>query len=291
MRYKKNYGIEKHSIILLKCSLICILLLGCGHHDSNLITNETNDIPVVERNPSGGIDTICSNDVKVEGEEESMAEEVSVMDESVVENEEESVAVDSDMKREEVLTLEEKIEQSNFAEEANQVILVIQDEEHLSRARLHYFLRKEGRFEEQFSTLAWIGANGLGKTKEGDKKTPEGVYTLSRPFGSQEDPGSQIGYTKLDERWYWIEDGNSIYYNQMVNIEEVVADWTEADHLIDAGRSYRYAIAIDYNLEQISGVGSAIFLHCTHDSATSGCIGIEEEYMIQILQSIEEKAG
>lgn len=185
--------------------------------------------------------------------------------------------------------LVERVEALSWADNVNQIILVVGEEP--TRARCMLLVRNENTFEVMYSTLGWIGKNGFGKTKEGDEKTPAGIYTLSHPFGRKEDPGCQMSYTMLDDSWYWVEDGNSLYYNQMVSTNEVSKDWTEAEQLnIFGGASYNYAIAIDYNADRIAGVGSAIFIHCTHDSATKGCIGIEEELMIQTLQSIDEGA-
>jgi L,D-peptidoglycan transpeptidase YkuD (ErfK/YbiS/YcfS/YnhG family) len=168
------------------------------------------------------------------------------------------------------------------------VVLVVEKED--SRARFLYLEKMEGQFEVIYTTLAWIGSNGLGKTMEGDCKTPAGVYTLSHPFGRNDDPGCQIPYVKLDDSWYWVEDGNSQYYNQMVTTNEVEMDWTEAEQLNKFGYSYNYSIAIDFNKDRVPGMGSAIFLHCTHNSPTRGCVAIEEELMVGILQRVQEGA-
>jgi len=185
--------------------------------------------------------------------------------------------------------LVEKIKELPWATKANQIILVVGEEP--TKARCMLLVREKDTLIVKYSTIGWIGKNGMGKTMEGDEKTPTGVYSLSHPFGRKEDPGCQIPYTVLDDSWYWVEDGNSQYYNQMVSTNMVAIDWTEAEQLnVYGGASYNYAIAIDYNLDRTPGIGSAIFIHCSHNSPTKGCIGIDEKRMVQTLQAIEEGA-
>lgn len=179
-----------------------------------------------------------------------------------------------------------KIQKLEWTKNVSQIILIVGTEK--TRAQCMFLEKSDDIFEVKYTTLAWIGENGIGKTKEGDCKTPEGIYTLSHPFGRKENPGCQIPYIKLDDSWYWVEDGTSKYYNQMVSTDEVEKDWIEAEQLNTFGYSYNYSLAIDFNKEKTPGVGSAIFLHCTHNSPTRGCIAIEEEYMIEILKMLKE---
>ena len=54
------------------------------------------------------------------------------------------------------------------------------------------------------SARARMGRNGIGKTKEGDGKTPSGTYNLTQPFGILDDPGTQLeGYVKVTENHWW----------------------------------------------------------------------------------------
>ena len=45
-------------------------------------------------------------------------------------------------------------------------------------------------------------------------------------------------------------------------------------------------IAIDYNMDCIPNTGSAIFLHCSNDNGTYGCVSIPEASMELVLQHI-----
>jgi L,D-peptidoglycan transpeptidase YkuD (ErfK/YbiS/YcfS/YnhG family) len=50
--------------------------------------------------------------------------------------------------------------------------------------------------------------------------------------------------------------------------------------------AYKYAIAINYNLECVPYAGSAIFFHCTTGGGTAGCVSVPESTMISILKNV-----
>ena len=145
------------------------------------------------------------------------------------------------------------------------------------------------RWQLVLETEAVIGKNGLGKTKEGDGKTPVGVFLFVEAFGILEDPGTQMEYIKVEKSHYWVDDSESSYYNQLVSTDEVVGDWLSAEHIVEYEESYHYVLATSYNIERIRGKGSAVFLHCTSEmaDATEGCIAVPEVYMREILRRIE----
>ncbi len=203
----------------------------------------------------------------------------------------------------------EKIGQLEVAKYTDQLIVVaVSDEE----ARLCFYERMEerdttvenisqanqevpthinGKWKLVLETEALIGKNGLGKTKEGDGKTPIGVFQFINAFGILENPGTKMVYVQVDESHYWVDDGASKYYNQFVSVDEVEQDWESAEHICEYEKSYHYVLATSYNVECIPGLGSAVFLHCMTDGAesTAGCIAIPEMYMKEILKRVESQ--
>jgi L,D-peptidoglycan transpeptidase YkuD (ErfK/YbiS/YcfS/YnhG family) len=167
----------------------------------------------------------------------------------------------------------------------SQIIFVAVDSD--STTLSMYEKNNNGCWKLILSTEAHVGKNGIGKTKEGDYKTPTGIYTLTKAFGVNDNPGTAIPYTKLDEHCYWVSDSNSKYYNQFVRDDEVNPDWEDAEHLCTAKHSYAYAVALDYNKECKPDLGSAIFLHCAMEEHTEGCITVSEAMMVQILKLIK----
>lgn len=185
---------------------------------------------------------------------------------------------------------ESKAARLDCADTASQIVLV--EHEGGSRAKLSIHEKKNGLWRELHSCTAYLGKNGIGKTKEGDKKTPSGTYNLTQPFGIKADPGANMAYTKVTKNHYWCGSSGSEYYNQFVDTRRIDRKATAADEmLISYGSVYNYCMFIDYNAEGEAGKGSCIFLHCTGSKKyTAGCIAVDEAVMKKIIQWAEPGA-
>ncbi|RDU24749.1 hypothetical protein DWV06_03085 [Anaerosacchariphilus polymeriproducens] len=148
----------------------------------------------------------------------------------------------------------------------------------------------KGVWKQIMSTYGYVGRNGIGKTREGDGKTPAGIYSFGRAFGVNPSPGTKITYTKVNSSHYWVDDSKSRYYNQFVSTKDVTIDWTSAEHLIDYPIAYAYAVHIKYNPKNIPGKGSAIFLHCISGTTTAGCVSIPKNSMVYVLRHLNRNA-
>ena len=160
-----------------------------------------------------------------------------------------------------------------------------------SYATVSMHTKKEEIWAEEFSVKGRIGRNGAGKLKEGDKKTPIGIYKFNMAFGVLGNPGiTAMPYIQLNESHHWVDDSNSQYYNQFVSTNEVVIDWKSSEHLYKVVPQYNYALSINYNEECVPNKGSAIFLHCTSRNfgTTAGCVAIPEEYMIKVMKNLKQ---
>ena len=135
-----------------------------------------------------------------------------------------------------------------------------------------------------------IGRNGAVENdlkKEGDGKTPKGVYYLKDAFGINKIE-LNYPYRVLDGSEYWVDDVNSEFYNTMQIVKDgEKPSFNSAEHLIDVKTEYQYAMVIDYNNPPVAGKGSAIFLHVENNKATSGCVAVSKENMIRILNWID----
>lgn len=161
-----------------------------------------------------------------------------------------------------------------------------------STATLTFHEKIDGTWRQQLSCSAIVGKNGIGKTVEGDKKTPRGTYDLTMAFGIEANPGTELPYTQLTKDHYWCCTAGSEFYNQLVNVSEVEYEPTKSDEHLKAMKGYYdYAIALNYNPDCVPGKGSAIFLHCTGSkTTTNGCIAIPEDTLKQILQVLKPGA-
>lgn len=181
----------------------------------------------------------------------------------------------------------EKIGKLEMAQYTNQVIVVAVRED---EATLCFYQKdNSGEWELVLETQALIGKNGLGKRKEGDGKTPVGVYQFTHAFGILENPGAKMEYVQVNKKYYWVDDAGSMYYNQFIDISQVEKDWDSAEHICEYGEAYHYVLATSYNKSGIPGVGSAVFLHCTAEDmeSTAGCVAIPEFYMQQLMKKVE----
>lgn len=145
-----------------------------------------------------------------------------------------------------------------------------------------------GEWKQILETEGYVGKNGIGKTKEGEAKTPVGIFHFTDAFGIKENPGCGMPYLQVDDSYYWVDDSQSSYYNQFVTTKDVSWDWKSAEHIIGAGKVYNYVLALDYNSKCVPGLGSAIFLHCEAGKPTAGCVSVPEDIMVQIMQNVQE---
>lgn len=147
-----------------------------------------------------------------------------------------------------------------------------------------------GTWQQVMTTPGFIGKKGLGKTQEGDAKTPVGTFHFTKAFGIAPDPGSVMPYTQVDKNMYWSGDVRpGMKYNEMVDIRKYPRlDKAASEHIIDYAVHYVYCLNISYNEAGIAGKGSAIFLHCIGPNKpyTGGCVAIPQDKMRLVLQTV-----
>ena len=147
-------------------------------------------------------------------------------------------------------------------------------------------------WKEIMTTPGFIGKPGLGKTQEGDGKTPVGDFHFNYAFGIADDPGCAMTYRKVTEDDYWSGDVRDGYgYNTMVSIKEHPdLNTDDSEHIVDYNEHYQYCLNISYNEECTPGKGSAIFLHCFGPDKpyTGGCVAIPREQMVRVMRNLDE---
>ena len=186
--------------------------------------------------------------------------------------------------REEVQVEQSKAAQLDCASQTDQIVLV--EYQSGSKAVLSIHEKQGGAWKELYSCTAYVGKNGIGKTKEGDKRTPTGTFNLTTPFGIKADPGANLPYTQVTKYHYWCGTSGSEYYNQLIDTRVTDRARTSSDeYLISYVPEYNYCMFIDYNASGEAGKGSCIFLHCTgKNSSTGGCVAVPESVMKKIVQ-------
>ncbi len=131
--------------------------------------------------------------------------------------------------------------------------------------------------------------------REGDRKSPAGVFRIGRVFGyaprlpqgsSPEYPYRQVG--KWDA---WSDDPDNPFYNQHVVVDpNNVPPWFDEAKMRHGDFAYEWLLEIRHNADPpVPGAGSAMFFHIRRgpDRRTFGCTTMEKsnlEAMIRWLR-------
>ncbi|WP_256625786.1 hypothetical protein [Selenomonas ruminantium] len=181
------------------------------------------------------------------------------------------------------------------AEQSNQILVVAGVDKTTAWVSLHN-RGAGGEWQQIMTTPGVIGHNGLGKTREGDGKTPVGNFHVDKAFGLADDPGCAIPYVKADEFTYWSGDKRPRFYNRMVDIRKVPdLDKKASEHIIDYPNRYQHCLNISYfslnykNDEHVIGFG--LFIQCFPAAKpfTEGGVAIPKDKMVFLLQHIDPK--
>lgn len=146
------------------------------------------------------------------------------------------------------------------------------------------------KWKKILSCKAYVGQNGIHKKKQGDRKTPVGIYNITMAFGRKKSPGTAgISYTKLNKYHYWSTEKET--YNTFVDVRKLKRKQMDGEHLINYDPWYNYSLALDYNKKCTYLKGSAIFLHCVGGGRTytMGCIAVSEKYMKTIVKNTTQR--
>jgi L,D-peptidoglycan transpeptidase YkuD (ErfK/YbiS/YcfS/YnhG family) len=170
--------------------------------------------------------------------------------------------------------------------ESEQLIFATNRDSSSSLVTIHVVERNNGVWQLIFprfdGSVGEMGFAAMGNKREGDGKSPSGVFPLGIAFGYDPSVATKMPYRQATENDFWVDDANSEDYNQWVQGEPNAASWEKMRRDDD---QYKYGVVIEYNMDPIvKGKGSAIFLHVWKDGgATLGCVSMPEEMVLKIL--------
>ena len=174
----------------------------------------------------------------------------------------------------------------------NQAVIVTQPLFPGFAAKVEGWDKANGQWQMVMDPMdAVVGRNGLApvnEKKEGDGRTPSGIFKVYRAFGYKKDADKKLEYKQVTETDFWVDDTSSLDYNQWVH---KIAEGTRSfERLKRDDDLYEYAAVIEYNTDPVvSGNGSAIFLHVwrSPDQPTSGCVALSRENILRILKWLD----
>jgi len=127
-----------------------------------------------------------------------------------------------------------------------------------------------------------VGKNGIGKTKEGDGKTPVGEFGIGKAFGNLPNPGTVLEYIDITSSIFACDE-NCEYYNRIIDTAVVHHACKGED--MSKIKGYNYGFQILYNTDNTPLKGSHIFFHCG-TGHTAGCVAVSEEFCREVLKHI-----
>jgi L,D-peptidoglycan transpeptidase YkuD (ErfK/YbiS/YcfS/YnhG family) len=166
-----------------------------------------------------------------------------------------------------------------------QLVTVIAASYRATQAELTAYRRVDGQWRRVYGPwTVWIGRNGMappGAKREGDGRTPSGMYGFGFFFGVDANPGVRFPYRDIHAYDYWDDDPASPRYNLWVDDRRASPGADPEPMDVSA---YDYGAVIAYNTARTPGLGSAIFLHINIGTPTAGCVTLPVGELLQVLR-------
>ena len=191
---------------------------------------------------------------------------------------------------------------------SKQLIVVVTPSWEASKGSLYRFERTESVGDWELISepvLIILGRNGMSwgrglhqnpddsnpVKREGDGKSPAGVFRLGEAFGfpTIEEMGElKIPYRPVTDYLECVDDMESKYYTKLVETDKVeLVDWKSSERIYRSPNAYHYGVMVEHNTTDTQkGAGSCIILHCvsvTGDS-TAGCTTMDRAEMENLIK-------
>lgn len=175
---------------------------------------------------------------------------------------------------------------------SQQLVVVISGDMNASSGTMTRYEKETTLYKAVSTSVAvTLGRNGLGwdqggepLKREGDGKSPAGVFNITSTFGEDSTPNSRMPYWFADEQLICIDDVNDSKYNTINRLDPSNPP-KSFEQMRRNDAVYRNGAVIDYNPNGISGRGSCIFFHLNHPNKhpTAGCTAMEEQPLLELL--------
>ena len=136
-----------------------------------------------------------------------------------------------------------------------------------------------------------LGKNGIAKRKkEGDKKTPSGLFSLGKVYYRKDkirNLKTNLKKIVIKKKMAWCDDPNNKFYNKLTFTND-----KSKEKLYRKDNLYNIIVIINYNIKPIiKNKGSAIFIHLARKnySGTMGCIGLKKKDLLDILKTVKKR--
>jgi len=194
-----------------------------------------------------------------------------------------------------------------------QAIVGISNDWNSSYVDLGLYEKKKGKWQKVGEFWKGrLGRNGsawglglspiLGKNikKEGDGRTPAGVFLLGDAYGYAKSIKKQSGlkFHTVTDKDLWVEDSKSPYYNRHLKIGHTPkTEWEKKQQMRQGDYAHALKLYIGHNtatekVKAKAGYGSAIFFHIWRGAgskSTSGCTTMDATKLTNMISKIDPK--
>ncbi|GAB7066732.1 hypothetical protein H7J06_28700 [Mycobacterium hodleri] len=135
---------------------------------------------------------------------------------------------------------------------------------------------------------AHVGEKGMApETHDGQMLTPMGIFTLDFAFGTAPNPGGGLQYVQVGPDHWWDGDMKSPTYNTMQVCKKAQCPFdTNPSSGTENLRipQYEHAVVMGVNKQRVPGNGGAFFLHSSDGGPTAGCVSIDDDTLVGIIE-------
>lgn len=142
-----------------------------------------------------------------------------------------------------------------------------------------------------WDALTEAAPSGAPVKKEGDGRSPAGVFTIGEAFGYADSSDVKLPYRPLTESIECVDDASSQSYNQVVDRKDYAnPDWNSSEKMrsVDV---YKEGLVVNYNADHVPDAGSCIFMHIWKGAGhgTAGCTAMDEDKLTEMMHWLDEK--
>lgn len=142
-----------------------------------------------------------------------------------------------------------------------------------------------------------IGRHGRDQRpakREGDGKSPAGIFALRRSYGYAATPpaGTKLQYETAGVL-ECVDDPDSQRYTQIVDGTREKRDWKSSERMKRDDALYQWVIDIAHNPDRLPDAGSCIFFHVwggRESSTTTGCTAMAQDKLEALMLAIDPAA-
>lgn len=134
-------------------------------------------------------------------------------------------------------------------------------------------------------------SNTMPVKREGDGKSPAGVFTLGNVFSYHSLSHMHMPFVQVDTNFYCVDDVTSAYYNTLIVKDTATGLFNSFEYMQRKDELYEYGVWVLYNSHPAeAGDGSCIFIHVWRDeqSGTAGCTAMSKAHIIKLIHWLNQ---